>query len=188
MAPEAVAAALKRTIKKVPAAEAILSKRSDFQITDRTTLVVRTPVPSPQLAQLLSLWYFGIQKSAADGTFAYTGPFIPSDYVEKQSITLTAYPAYRGGAARTNVLKVRAVPDVATRVLALQSGDVGQAQQGLSQLQQQMQSARAHHHHHDGGGDKDGAAGQTQAAANAAPPAPASDPSGITGSAVDVTA
>jgi len=67
---------------------------------------------------------------------------------------------------------------------ALQSGNLGQAQQALDQLQQQMQAARGHHHHH---ADKDGDSDQTQAATGT-PPAQSSDPTGATGSAVDVTA
>jgi len=76
------------------------------------------------MANSLAATNFCIRKTAADGSILYTGPFVPSDFVERQSLTLNAYAGYREGPARTARILVRSIQDVNTRVLALQAGDV----------------------------------------------------------------
>ncbi len=66
---------------------------------------------------------------------------------------------------------------------ALQSGDIGAAQQALSSLQQ-AQGARGHHHHHGHRADAGSAGGATASST----PAPSSITSGTTGTTLDVTA
>jgi peptide/nickel transport system substrate-binding protein len=72
----------------------------------------------------LSIFYLIVKKMSSDGTGMMTGPYTIKDWVDQQSLTLQAYEAHRDGPARTATIRLRRVNDVATRLLALQSGDV----------------------------------------------------------------
>jgi hypothetical protein len=71
---------------------------------------------------------------------------------------------------------------------ALQSGDIGGAQQALASLQQQAQSGRAHHHHggHRGGGGSNG--GTNASTATSPLTSGTTGTSATVGTSVDVTA
>jgi hypothetical protein len=74
---------------------------------------------------------------------------------------------------------------LATIGQALQSGDIGSAQQALASLQQQTQGARGHHHHH--GGQRHDAGANGSATGNGAATTSSLSPA-TTGTNVDVTA
>ncbi|CAO5152688.1 peptide/nickel transport system substrate-binding protein [Frankia sp. AiPs1] len=53
-----------------------------------------------------------------------TGPFVFSSLARGQQVTFTANPNYWGGAPKVDKLVLKAMPDVATRLAALRSGEV----------------------------------------------------------------
>lgn len=120
----AVQASLERSMQQQPGATSpLLPGGTTFRATDRT-LDIMTPEPMALMPSHLASFYLTIKKAAADGTLLYTGPYQPSNFVEKTGVTLTAYDGYWGGRARTRTIDVRYIPDVNTRMLALQSGEV----------------------------------------------------------------
>lgn len=119
----AVKASLERSMAAQPGTTSIIPAGTNLQA-EGLVLEIRTPTPVGSMASSLAAPNFSIRKNNADGTVLYTGPFVPSEFVERQSLTLTAYPGYRGGPARTSRILVRSIQDVSTRVLALQAGDV----------------------------------------------------------------
>jgi peptide/nickel transport system substrate-binding protein len=119
----AAKASLERSTKKQPGIGDLLPADSVFTASGQI-LTIRTPAPIGVLASSLGSYNLTIKKELSDGAILYTGPFKYSDFVPQQSITLTAHDAYRGGAAKVRTIKVRYVPDVNARVLALQAGDV----------------------------------------------------------------
>jgi peptide/nickel transport system substrate-binding protein len=119
----AVKASLERSMATQPGTTSIVPAGTAFAA-DGLVLEIRTPTPVGALASSLAAPNFGVRKNNPDGTVFYTGPYVPSEFIERQSVTLTAYAAYRGGPARTARILVRSIQDVNTRVLALQAGDV----------------------------------------------------------------
>jgi peptide/nickel transport system substrate-binding protein len=119
----AVKASLERSIEKQAATSTLIPKGTRFTA-DGRKLEIRTPDPIPSLNTSLSAYYFTIKKVASDGRILYTGPFIPTNFVEKQSVVLNAYDGYWGGAPSLKSIKILRILDVSARVLALKSGDV----------------------------------------------------------------
>ncbi len=119
----AVKASIEASMAAQPGTTSIIPAGTAFTA-NGLTLDIRTPVPVGAMANSLAATNFCIRKTAADGSILYTGPFVPSDFVERQSLTLNAYAGYREGPARTARILVRSIQDVNTRVLALQAGDV----------------------------------------------------------------
>ena len=120
---EAVRSSLETSMAAQPGTTSIIPAGTTFTASGYT-LDIRTPVPVGSMASSLAAFNFAIRKTAADGSILYTGPFVPADFVERQSLTLVAYPGYRDGGAKTARILVRSIQDVNTRVLALQAGDI----------------------------------------------------------------
>ena len=120
---EAVKSSLETSMAAQPGTTSIIPAGTAFTA-NGYTLEIRTPVPVGSMASSLSAFNFAIRKTAADGAILYTGPFMPTEFVERQSLTLVAYPGYRDGGAKTARILVRSIQDVNTRVLALQAGDI----------------------------------------------------------------
>jgi peptide/nickel transport system substrate-binding protein len=123
---EAVKTSIERSMQKQPGTASLIPPGTEFAAEGRT-LTIRTPTPVALMPNSLAAFNFAIKKVLPDGKMVYTGPFMPTEFVERTSLTLTAYAGYRGGPARIKTIKVREVFDVAARVLALQSGDVDMA-------------------------------------------------------------
>lgn len=119
----AVKASLERSMQKQPGSASLLPKDTRLSA-DGLKLEIRTPIPVPTMTTSLAAVYFAIKKVTSDGRILYTGPFVPTDFVDKQSVVLTAYEGYRSGPANLKSIKVLRILDVSARVLALQSGDV----------------------------------------------------------------
>jgi peptide/nickel transport system substrate-binding protein len=120
---EAVKASLERSMAAQPGTTSIIPAGTSFTASG-LVLEIRTPTPVGAMASSLAAGNFAVRKNNPDGTVAYTGPYMPTEFVERQSVTLVAYQGYRGGPARTPRILVRSIQDVNTRVLALQAGDV----------------------------------------------------------------
>jgi peptide/nickel transport system substrate-binding protein len=122
----AVKASFERSIQKQPGTANLIPPGTQFAA-DGLTLTITTPAPVALMPNSLAAFNFAVKKVLPDGKLVYTGPFMPTEFAERTSLTLSAYEGYRGGPARIKTIKVREVFDVAARVLALQSGDVDMA-------------------------------------------------------------
>ncbi len=119
----AVKTSLERSRDKQPGTAAIFPPETVLTANGQT-LTLETPVPVALLPNSLASFNFAIKKESTGDEPVYTGPFIGSEWIERTSITLQAYENYRGGPPRLATIDIRRIPDVTTRVLALQSGDV----------------------------------------------------------------
>lgn len=123
---ETVKVSIERSMQKQPGTANLIPPGTQFTA-DGLTLTIKTPTHVALMPNSLAAFNFAIKKVLPDGKMVYTGPFMPTKFVERSSLTLTAYEGYRGGPPRLKTIEVREVFDVAARVLALQSGDVDMA-------------------------------------------------------------
>ena len=119
---QAVKASFELSMEKVPGVASFLPKGTTFAA-NGLTLDISTPTDVALMPSNLAAFNL-MQKPAPGGGMLFTGPFVPSGLVPLSALTLTADSGYRGGPARLEKINVRYVPDVNSRVLALQSGDV----------------------------------------------------------------
>ncbi|HEU4321556.1 MAG TPA: ABC transporter substrate-binding protein [Roseiflexaceae bacterium] len=134
---QAVGRSFERSVQQQAGATAALLPPGTTFRADGLTLDIQTPEPVGAMAQNLASFYLTIKRVGADGGISYTGPYQPVDFVEKTSLELRAFPAYHSGPVATPSIAVRYIPDVNTRALALQSGDVDIAHALLpSQIEQ----------------------------------------------------
>ena len=128
----AVKASLERTIRLSPAtAEALAIDR--IVVTDGQTITITTTAPRPTLPGLLSAPATAITDAAAaeaagEGNIlnagAFTGPYIPTEYILKERLTSVANDDYWGGTPPLAGIAHLAIPDTNSRELALQAGDI----------------------------------------------------------------
>jgi len=121
----AVVASLERSMAKQPGTTDLLPATTTFTA-DGQLVTIHLPEPVGALASNLAAYNFAIKKvdPGAEDAPQYTGPYVYADYVPQQSISLLANTTYWGGRPGVDAIRVRRIGDVATRVLALQSGDV----------------------------------------------------------------
>ena len=128
----AVKASLERTIRLSPAtAEALAIDRIVVQ--DGQTITITTTAPRPTLPGLLSAPATAITDAAAadaagEGNIlnagAFTGPYIPTEYILKERLTSVVNDDYWGGTPPLAGIDHIAIPDTNSRELALQAGDI----------------------------------------------------------------
>ncbi len=128
----AVKASLERTIRLSPAtAEALAIDR--IVVTDGQTITITTTAPRPTLPGLLSAPATAITDAAAadaagEGNIlnagAFTGPYIPTEYILKERLTSVVNDDYWGGTPPLAGIAHLAIPDTNSRELALQAGDI----------------------------------------------------------------
>ncbi|GAB4194115.1 MAG: ABC transporter substrate-binding protein [Roseiflexaceae bacterium] len=121
---QAVQRSFERSMQQQAGATAALLPPGTSFRAEGQTLDIQTPEPVGAMAQNLASFYLTIKRVATDGSISYTGAYQPFDFIEKTSVELRAVPTYHGGPAATASIAVRYIPDVNTRLLALQSGDV----------------------------------------------------------------
>ena len=128
----AVKASLERTIRLSPAAaESLAIDR--IVVTDGQTITITTTAPRPTLPGLLTSSGTAITDAAAadaagEGNIlnagAFTGPYIPTEYILKERLTSVANDDYWGGTPPLAGIAHLAIPDTNSRELALQAGDI----------------------------------------------------------------
>ena len=128
----AVKASLERTIRLSAAtAEALAIDR--IVVTDGQTITITTTAPRPTLPGLLSAPATAITDAAAadaagEGNIlnagAFTGPYIPTEYILKERLTSVVNDDYWGGTPPLAGIEHIAIPDTNSRELALQAGDI----------------------------------------------------------------
>ena len=128
----AVKASLERTIQLSEASAESLGIDS-VVVNDEHTITITTLEPRPTLPGLLTTPGLAITDAAAadaagEGNFlqagALTGPYIPTDYVQKEHLISVANDDYWGGAPPLAGIHHVAIPDTNSRELALQAGDI----------------------------------------------------------------
>jgi peptide/nickel transport system substrate-binding protein len=123
----AVKASIERSMERQGGLTSLIPQGSTITAGDGW-LEIATPVSTPMMSNALASYQLAIKKVAADGSILYTGPFVPTQFINQTSVTLLAYDRYHGGVPGLKSIQVTRAPDVAARVLALQSGDVDMAQ------------------------------------------------------------
>jgi peptide/nickel transport system substrate-binding protein len=134
---EAVAAAFERTqaITDFSAAQTIIDGYAGSEIVDAQTLIVRFNAPKPRFLEDLSQPWMGIPSPAAADLAQNpvgSGPFVFGEWAIQDHLTLTRNPDYawaadfstNDGAAIVDEIFFRFLPDQASRLSALQSGEV----------------------------------------------------------------
>ena len=129
---QAVKASLERTIRLSPASAENLGIDT-ISVKDGQTITVTTMEPRPTLPGLLTSPATAITDAAAadaagEGNFiaagALTGPYIPTEYVQKERLSSVANDDYWGGTPPLAGIEHLAIPDTNSRELALQAGDI----------------------------------------------------------------
>ena len=128
----AVKASLERTIRlSAAAAESLAIDR--IVVKDEQNLTITTTAPRPTLPGLLTSSGTAITDAAAadaagEGNIlnagAFTGPYIPIEYILKERLTSVANDGYWGGKPPLAGIDHIAIPDTNSRELALQAGDI----------------------------------------------------------------
>ena len=128
----AVKASLERTIRLSPASADNL-RIASVAVKDQHTITITTMEPQPTLPGLLTVPVNAIHDAVAadaagEGNFiqagALTGPYIPTEYVQREYLNSVANDDYWGGAPPLAGIDHIAIPDTGSRELALQAGDV----------------------------------------------------------------
>ncbi len=129
---QAVKASLERTIRLSPASAETLTIDT-VTVHGEHTITVTTTEPQPTLPGLLTSPAVAITDAAAadaagEGNFiaagALTGPYVPTEYIQKERLNSVANDNYWGGAPPLAGIEHIAIPDTNSRELALQAGDV----------------------------------------------------------------
>ena len=129
---EAVKASLERTIRLSEASADALGIDS-ISVKDEQTITITTVEPRPTLPGLLTTPGVAITDAAAadaagEGNFidagALTGPYIPTEYIQKERLSSVANDNYWGGVPPLAGIEHIAIPDTNSRELALQAGDI----------------------------------------------------------------
>ena len=129
---EAVKASLERTIRLSPASAESLTIDT-LTVTGDHSITVVTTAPQPTLPGLFAVPAVAITDAAAadaagEGNFiaarALTGPYIPTEYIQKERLISVANDDYWGGAPPLAGIEHIAIPDPNSRELALQAGDI----------------------------------------------------------------
>ena len=129
---QAVKASLERTIRLSPASAETLAIDA-VEVEDEQTITVTTTEPQPTLPGLLTGPAVAITDAAAadaagEGNFitagALTGPYVPTEYIQKERLSSVANDDYWGGIPPLAGIEHIAIPDTNSRELALQAGDI----------------------------------------------------------------
>ncbi|MGE3961739.1 MAG: ABC transporter substrate-binding protein [Dehalococcoidia bacterium] len=124
---DAVVTSFQRMFEKQPGTADLLPPDSELTA-DGYMLTIKTPRPIGLMERNLAAAQLAVKKAISDEDVLYTGPFRATAFTARDSITLEAYPAYRGGPAWVERIEGRQVGDTAARTLAVQAGDVEIAQ------------------------------------------------------------
>ena len=128
----AVKASLERTIR-LSAATAEALAIDHIAVQDEQTVTITTTAPRPTLPGLLSAPATAItDATAADAAGAddflnagaFTGPYIPTEYILEERLTSVVNDAYWGGMPPLAGIEHLAISDTNSRELALQAGDI----------------------------------------------------------------
>ena len=129
---EAVKASLERTIRLSEASADTLGVDA-IVVNDEQTITITTLEPRPTLPGLLTTPGLAITDAVAadaagEGNFlqagALTGPYIPTEYIQKERLSSVANDDYWGGPPPLAGIEHVAIPDTNSRELALQAGDI----------------------------------------------------------------
>ena len=125
----AVKACLERTNEKNERAKSQL--KLDSITANGNTITIKTTEPNPTLVNDLCDPYAAIIDVTADGDFETkpiaTGPYVVTEYVDKDHCSLAANPNYWDGTPACKTITVKCITDLDTLSLALQNGEIDAA-------------------------------------------------------------
>lgn len=132
---------------------------ASYRAVDPTTVQITTKSPYSLLPWDLTSIYFPSPTAVKHwGNRDYplhavgTGPFKMTKYVEGSEMDLARFDGYWGGPAKLDKIRLRVMPDAATRLAALQSGDINWADDpppdSLPQLKSQGYDVLTHSYPH----------------------------------------
>lgn len=125
----AVKACLERTNEKNERAKSQL--KIDSITADGNSVTIKTTEPNPTLVNALCDPYAAIIDVTADGDYETkpvgTGPYVVTEYVDKDHCTLAANPSYWDGTPACKTITVKCITDLDTLSLALQNGEIDAA-------------------------------------------------------------
>jgi len=117
---------LQRYIAEKQALAAVLAPIVSYEATDDETVTIKTSYPDGPLVGVLSLVYVGEGSHASDDAWwskpVGTGPFVLTDYVANDHVTLTRNDTYWGDKAKLKTLTFKLTTDVNAKVTALSNG------------------------------------------------------------------
>jgi peptide/nickel transport system substrate-binding protein len=121
---------VKATFDRYIAMKSVLATQlavvSSYKADDPTTFTIRTSAPTGTLLGVLSMIFIGQEKRASDDNYwakpIGTGPFVISDFVANDHITLTRNDTYWGTKAQLKTLTFKVVTDTNARITALSNG------------------------------------------------------------------
>lgn len=106
-----------------------------YEMVDQYTVVINTTQPYSFLPYDLAYVYFPSPEIVMEfGNDDYiqhatgTGPFMMTEYVDGQIMELTAFEDYWGGRPKIDKIELYPMPEPATRLAALQAGDIDWAE------------------------------------------------------------
>jgi len=123
----AVKASFERMFEKQPGTADLLPPASVLTA-EGFVLTIQTPTVVGLMERNLAAAQLAVKKAVSDEEILYTGPFRPTAFTARETVTLEAYPGYRGGPAWSAQIEGRQVGDTAARTLAVQAGDIEIAQ------------------------------------------------------------
>lgn len=97
---------------------------------DGQTLTIRTTVPKPALINYLSDPYgciYDVKEGVKDGLVIGTGPFVGTEFVCDDHLTVVKNENYYGGEVKVDEVTIRSISDGDTLAMALQGGEINMA-------------------------------------------------------------
>lgn len=126
LAADDVKASIDRYIAQNAQLAASLSIITDTSVTDEKTVTITTASPTGTLVGILSMVYIGQADHATDDDWwakpVGTGPFVITDVVANDHITLTRNDDYWGEKAKLKTLTFKLTTDVNAKITALSNG------------------------------------------------------------------
>ncbi|MEJ0097508.1 MAG: ABC transporter substrate-binding protein, partial [Bauldia sp.] len=106
----------------------LFSDVDHVETSDDDTVTFKTKTPSGTLLSSLGLLYVGPAARINDDAFwqhpVGTGPFAISAYTAGETVDFTANASYWGGAPKLDGIEFRYIPEIVSRITALETGEI----------------------------------------------------------------
>lgn len=119
----AVVASLQWSLASFDGSDGFLDPATTITAVDERMVELVTPRPDTALANNLASFYFAIAKQTEDGTFQFTGPYVPDQLKPDESFVIKAFDNYWDGTPSFAQIDLKLIPDANTAILALQSSE-----------------------------------------------------------------
>lgn len=121
---------------KTPSASELTTLKGGLglKVVDDTTVTISLVAPSNSFLQQLAIWPASIvpqevidkggSKWTEAGTLVGSGPFLLKEWAHNDHMTLVANPAWHGGRARLNEIRIKIIPEDTTAYAAYMTNDL----------------------------------------------------------------